>query len=65
MVEQFLKSVTEKGLKQEDIQRLTGLTQSYISRLLRGATPSLETVIKLADVFGVSTDEVLGRKPKA
>lgn len=65
MIEKFLEELKTRGLKQEDIQRLTGITQSYISRLSRGATPSLETVIRLADTFDVSTDEVLGReKPK-
>lgn len=64
MIEKFLKELAAKGLKQEEIQKLTGLTQGYISRLSRGAKPSLETVIKLAEVFEVTTDEVLGRKQK-
>lgn len=62
MIELFIKELKEKGYKQEEIQKLTGLSQGYISRLSRGAKPSLETVIKLADVFGVTTDEVLGRR---
>lgn len=61
MISKFMNSLKEKGLRQRDIAERTGLTQGYISELSRGATPSLETVIKIADTFKVSTDEVLGR----
>lgn len=62
MIENFLKELKEKGMKQEEIQEVTGLTQSYISRLAKGAKPSIDTVIKFADAFGVTTDKVLGRE---
>jgi transcriptional regulator with XRE-family HTH domain len=61
MIEQFLREIRKEGIKQKDIEARTGLTQSYISKLSRGATPSIETVILLADTFHVSTDKILGR----
>lgn len=64
MIADFIKEIKEKGLRQEDIATQTGLTQAYISKLERGSMPSLETVIKLADIFKTTTDHVLGRGEK-
>lgn len=61
MITEFLKELKKQGYTQEKIEQITGITQSAISKLARGATPSLETVIKLADSFDTTTDEVLGR----
>lgn len=61
MIENFLKELEFKGWKQREISEKTGLLQNYISKLLHGGNCSLETVIKIADAFGVSTDTVLGR----
>ena len=65
MIAEFIRKLLTGGYRQEEIAEKTGLKQSYISRLSRGANCSLETTIKFAEVFGVSVDEVLGReKPK-
>ena len=63
MIENFLKGLELKGWKQREISAKTGLSQNYISRLSYGKNCSLETLIKIADAFGVSTDTVLGRSP--
>jgi transcriptional regulator with XRE-family HTH domain len=61
-LEKFLSSLKGKGWKQKEIAELLGITQQHASRLYHGATPSIEIVIKLADYFNVTTDEVLGRE---
>lgn len=61
MVEKFLGELKAKGLRQVDIAEKIGITQAQVSRLSRGATPSLDDVIRLADAYGVTTDHVLGR----
>lgn len=65
MLNIFLEKLKKQGVTQKKIEEKTGLTQSYISKLKRGtAKPSIDTVILLADTFGVTTDEVLGRDKK-
>lgn len=65
MVRDFLKSLEAKGWKQKEIAEKTGLCRPYITLLFQGKNCSLETVIKFADAFGVSTDTVLGREVKS
>lgn len=62
MLSDFFKKLKEEGLKQKDIEERTGLTHGYISKLTRGAKPSLDTLILFSDKFHVSIDEILGRK---
>lgn len=62
MISQFLNSLREQGLRQEDIAEKVGLSRCQISKLCRGAKPSIETIIKFADIFRVSIDEIMGRK---
>ncbi|MRR55324.1 MAG: XRE family transcriptional regulator [Deltaproteobacteria bacterium] len=61
MINNFLKELELKGWKQREIAEKTGISRCYISELLHGKNCSLETVIRFADAFGVSTDTVLGR----
>lgn len=61
MIQDFLRSLEEKGWKQREISEKTGLSRCYISELSNGKKCSVETVLKFADAFGVSTDAVLGR----
>lgn len=58
-----LKSLRkEKGLKQEELAKVVGCTQRKISYMERGATePDLQTLLKLADFFGVTIDYLCGR----
>jgi transcriptional regulator with XRE-family HTH domain len=61
MIENFLKSLELKGWKQKEIADKTGLSKSHICGLSKGLSCSAESLIKIADAFGVSTDTVLGR----
>lgn len=50
----------KKKLSQMKLSELTGLTQAYLSELEHGKkTPSLDTLIKLANVCGCTIDELL------
>jgi transcriptional regulator with XRE-family HTH domain len=64
MIRKFLLSLKEKGWTQEAIADKAGIRQSLVSRLFTGADCSGKTLIKIADAFGVTTDEVLGRTEK-
>jgi transcriptional regulator with XRE-family HTH domain len=63
MIKPFLDDLKLKGWKQREISAKAGISISFISNLQNGDTCGIDTVIKLAEAFGVSTDEVLGRKP--
>ena len=62
----FLRQQRElAGLTQGELARQTGITQAAISRWednLR--VPNIETCIKLADFYGISLDELVGRDYK-
>lgn len=59
----YLKTQRELAkLTQGELARKTGITQAAISRWeddLR--IPSIESCIKLADFYGISLDELVGR----
>lgn len=51
------------GLTQREMAQILGVTQpSYIRYEKGGAEPTLENLVKIADVFDVSVDYLLGRK---
>ena len=53
---------TEKGYSQKDIAQLLGITQQAYANYERGARQAdYDTLNKLADIFGVSVDYILGR----
>lgn len=53
----------EKNLSQLDIAQITGFAKNTICAWEKGrAQPNFETLIKLADVFEVSIDYLLGRE---
>lgn len=55
----------QKGLTQRELGELIGVTKSVISFYeLRERTPSPDVLIKLASVFHVSADELLGIQKK-
>lgn len=58
-----LKTIRKcKGLKQSEVAEHLGVsTQAYSSYETGTREPSLEILSKLADYFGVSVDEILGR----
>lgn len=53
----------EKGLSQKEIAKLLYIPQTTYSHYEVGnREPSIETIIKLCDLFDVSADYLLGRK---
>ncbi len=56
----FRKSL---GLTQDKLASLLNGKKSLISNYENGySTPDIETLIKLADIFQISLDELVGRK---
>jgi len=56
-----LKKLREaKQMSQGDVMRMMDCSRSYVSNLENGkVNPTLETITRLAKVFGVSTSELL------
>ena len=51
-----------RGLTQQQLARETGISQQNLSRWETGThIPNLADCIRLADFFGVSLDELVGR----
>ena len=63
MIKLFLDMLLDARWTQTAISKKAEIPQSVISKVIHGGDCGLETVVKLADAFGVSTDEVLGRSP--
>ena len=57
--EQIKKIRTEKGITQEQLGELIGVTTQAVSRWERGGTPDAELLPRISDVLGVSTDSLL------
>ena len=53
----------QKGWSQQKLAEKTGLSFNAITKIEQGLAkhPTLKTLIKLADVFGVSLDGLVGR----
>jgi transcriptional regulator with XRE-family HTH domain len=52
------------NIKQKDISTFLGVTQGNFSKWENeGQQPSFEMLIKIAEYFGITTDELLGREP--
>lgn len=60
----FLKSLIEQGWRQVDLAELLEVKQPQICRLCKGSKPSIDVVVKLAEHYNVTTDEILGRIEK-
>jgi len=61
MGNQFLAgAMRNEQISQRELGKRTGVKQQTISRLLNGTTknPSFATAVRLADYFGVNTDEI-------
>ena len=56
----FLKARLAAGLSQQEVERLTGIRQHYISTLERGLeNPTLDTMTRLAAALGVPLADLL------
>lgn len=52
----------EKGISQSELAKLTGIKQQNISRWEAGTTlPNIDFCVQLADFYGISLDELVGR----
>jgi len=51
----------EKGISQEKLSKLAGITLRTITKIESGATsdPRIETVKKIANALGVSVDDLI------
>jgi len=56
----------QKGWSQQDLAVKAGISYNAVTKLEQGAAiyPRLDTLLKLADIFNISIDELVGRKPK-
>lgn len=54
----------EKGWSQQKLAEKTGLSFNAITKIEQGLakSPTLKTLLKLADVFEIGLDELVGRK---
>jgi len=56
----------EKGITQADVAKVLNLTTNAYQSYERGTSePGCKALNKLADFYGVTTDYLLGREPKA
>ncbi len=54
------------GLTLEELAQRASLTKSYLSKLERGlSSPTIGTVLKLADALGVTVDQLINRSSRA
>ena len=60
----MLKSLRkERKMTQESLARVFHISQTSVSKYDTGeSVPDLETAVKMADFFGVSLDEFVGRE---
>lgn len=65
MFDKRLKQLRKKaGWSQQKLAEKAGLSYNVITKIEQGAAknPNIQTMIKLADAFQVSLDEIVGRK---
>src|SRR5471032_772115 len=57
----------QHGISPTELHRRTGVPQSTLSRILSGkiVDPSDKHISKIAEYFGISTDQLRGRAPVA
>jgi transcriptional regulator with XRE-family HTH domain len=65
MIEQRIKQLRKKaGWSQQRLAEKSGLSYTVITKIEQGVAkrPSIQTMVKLADAFSVTIDELIGRK---
>ena len=61
----FKEYTEERELSQKDLAIAIGISQPAISLWEQDErTPNMDDCIKLADFYGITLDELVGRKPK-
>lgn len=57
---------TKSGMYQKDVAKLIGIERTSYVRYETGTTePDIKTLIRLADIFGVTVDYLIGREAAA
>lgn len=67
MLPKRLKELRKKsGWSQQKLAEKSGLSYNTITKIEQGAAtmPTIQTMIKIADAFGISLDELVGRSRK-
>lgn len=59
--EQIKKYRLKKGITQEDLGKIVGVTTQAVSKWERGGVPDAELIPPIADTLGVTTDMLFGR----
>lgn len=65
MLEQKIKKLRKKaGWSQQKLAEKAGLSYNVITKIEQGVAkrPTIQTMVKLADAFKISLDELIGRK---
>lgn len=62
---QIKKYRTEKGITQEKLGQIIGVTTQAVSRWERGGMPDVEVLPLLSDALGVSIDALFGREEQS
>ena len=65
MIAKRLKELRKKtGWSQQKLAEKSGLSYNTITKIEQGAAtkPTIQTMIKIADAFGISLDELVGRE---
>jgi transcriptional regulator with XRE-family HTH domain len=62
MIGKYIRSLIDKGYTQVELAKMFDVSQAHISRYLSDINnPTVETLVKIADIFNVTTDHILGR----
>lgn len=66
IVENIKKYRKKMGWSQQKLAEKTGLSYNLITKIEQGASvnPTMDSLIKIADAFNISIDELVGRKKK-
>ena len=65
MLSKKLRELRKKaGWSQQKLAEKAGLSYNAITKIEQGAAtkPTIQTMIKIADAFGISLDELVGRR---
>ena len=63
--EQIKKARMEKGITQEQLGQMIGVTTQAVSRWERGGTPDAELLPRISDLLDVSLDTLFGREEQS
>ena len=61
---QIRKHRMDRGLSQQELGELLGISSAAVSKWERGqSAPDVDMLARLADAFGISMDELCGHEP--